>query len=750
MVRGGRTFGIGVLLVAVGCSPGTPVDGVGLGGAGQAAGAGGVDVPSDAGAGGGSGTSTAGSAGSSGVGGSDATPQGGAGGAEEAGSGGSDANHGGAGGTDVAPQGGSSQGGAGGSEVNQGGSDQGGAGGVDQGGAGGADVGEGGSEGGTGGSDVGQGGSGQGGAGGSDVEPEPECSPDFSRCDGNVYEECDGGVFLTYACTAETGLNCYPGEGCYGDCFDGDTRCTGDSAETCVHGDWTVTEACAFQCVAGACEGACTPGAVVCGDGASLLTCGSDFHFGAPVACPTDPNATASCSDGECSLTPIACGAGTADCDGDWSCEADLSSIETCGSCATACDPNPDNASPTCTVSGCGFSCDDGFADCDGDPTNGCEQNIATDALNCGACGNSCYGTSCGGGECAYDFEVVSDYSGQSAVISDVVVTDTYVYWQTQTELRRAPKAGGAYETFATLVGQPSVFRAKTGIVVDGGVVAWVTQDGIYVKPEAGGTETRILQTPTNSTQVHGLVLANGKLYWNDSLVEVGDDCITQQTLNNQNAFLACSQGHVTTIRSYDLTTHATSGIELSGEYSTPLGVHGDELYIAHFAPNFPDGHADYEIRFKAYDVTTGDFLREFGGRLWINGGFNAANAILHGTSINANTLVYSALLDGPGTSAPTSLVTAPLSGTDSLATNTQIASLRSTEFVADGSAVYYRSGETELHTGVRRISLTGQTLAPIFENETFDYLQVAGDDTYIYFTASTNGGERAILRAPK
>jgi hypothetical protein len=50
-------------------------------------------------------------------------------------------------------------------------------------------------------------------------------------------------------------------------------------------------------------------------------------------------------------------------------------------------------------VSGiCSYVCNPGFSDCDQETNNGCETDLATDALNCGACGVTC--APCVGGKC--------------------------------------------------------------------------------------------------------------------------------------------------------------------------------------------------------------------------------------------------------------------------------------------------------------------------------------------------------------
>ncbi len=51
-----------------------------------------------------------------------------------------------------------------------------------------------------------------------------------------------------------------------------------------------------------------------------------------------------------------------------------------------------------CTIA----SCNAGYADCDGVATDGCEAILATDASNCGACGNACgAGLTCSSGACS-------------------------------------------------------------------------------------------------------------------------------------------------------------------------------------------------------------------------------------------------------------------------------------------------------------------------------------------------------------
>jgi len=64
------------------------------------------------------------------------------------------------------------------------------------------------------------------------------------------------------------------------------------------------------------------------------------------------------------------------------------------------------------------------MANCDGDATNGCETNIMTSALNCGACGNVCMtfisGTlACSQGKCLSDEPQTCFYGGVTYTASD-------------------------------------------------------------------------------------------------------------------------------------------------------------------------------------------------------------------------------------------------------------------------------------------------------------------------------------------
>ncbi|APR87813.1 Tryptophan synthase alpha chain [Minicystis rosea] len=137
-----------------------------------------------------------------------------------------------------------------------------------------------------------------------------------------------------------------------------------------------------------------------CGDTSSdVLNCGLCGYV-----CGT-AHAVPSCAGGVCSL---ACEVGFGDCDGDPGngCEVDFASDpSSCGSCFNVCGDQ--HAAVACTAGQCVIACDAGFGDCDGDPINGCEINLATSPLHCGACGNDCLGGVCEAMTCGLAPEIL-------------------------------------------------------------------------------------------------------------------------------------------------------------------------------------------------------------------------------------------------------------------------------------------------------------------------------------------------------
>jgi hypothetical protein len=187
-----------------------------------------------------------------------------------------------------------------------------------------------------------------------------------------------------------------------------DVDCGGADCSACISGQGCLTPS---DCVGGDCEsGKC---ALACGAGTA--NCDGDAQNGCETNLRTDadhcgdcatpcslPNASAACAGGVCAVGT--CSAPFADCNGDPKdgCEANTKTdVENCGACGVSCPAI--HGAPSCAGSACQISCDSGFADCDGKPENGCEKDVSHDVNNCGGCGVVCTPTQGGTPFCAND-----------------------------------------------------------------------------------------------------------------------------------------------------------------------------------------------------------------------------------------------------------------------------------------------------------------------------------------------------------
>ncbi len=164
------------------------------------------------------------------------------------------------------------------------------------------------------------------------------------------------------------------------------------------------------RCESGSCRVLCPPMRGDC-DGDMGNGCETDLtvsaqHCGACGTRCAFPGTGARCAAARCEPTGMCSSATLGDCDGNAAngCEADLtSSLLHCGACGNAC--SLPNATAVCGDGRCRVGrCNAGFADCDANPSNGCEVALATAVDHCGACGNACprsQGTaSCAAGAC--------------------------------------------------------------------------------------------------------------------------------------------------------------------------------------------------------------------------------------------------------------------------------------------------------------------------------------------------------------
>ena len=147
-------------------------------------------------------------------------------------------------------------------------------------------------------------------------------------------------------------------------------------------------------CSMGNCEIQCAPGLAQCGQTCtSTLTDPANCGACDSVCTTTASAAVSVCIDGGCNL---ACRAGFDDCDNDLvlsggnGCEIDLTAdVNNCASCGNVC--TFPNGAAACISAQCELAaCDMGFDDCNMMQGDGCESELASDAANCGACGNVC------------------------------------------------------------------------------------------------------------------------------------------------------------------------------------------------------------------------------------------------------------------------------------------------------------------------------------------------------------------------
>ena len=137
----------------------------------------------------------------------------------------------------------------------------------------------------------------------------------------------------------------------------------------------------AAACKSGQCSFTCDsnfhPAGNGCAINGDLACCGP----GCQMCSPTRANANAVCMTGGCA-DPSPCLTTHHDCNG--ACVAN-DAVGTCGAACTPCAERP-NATVSCNGTACVYACAMNFADCDGNPNNGCEANLLTDARNCGGC----------------------------------------------------------------------------------------------------------------------------------------------------------------------------------------------------------------------------------------------------------------------------------------------------------------------------------------------------------------------------
>ncbi|HKO50836.1 MAG TPA: hypothetical protein VJV79_24115 [Polyangiaceae bacterium] len=148
------------------------------------------------------------------------------------------------------------------------------------------------------------------------------------------------------------------------------------------------------ECNAGTCAISCAAGTANC-DGKPENLCETNLrtdadHCGDCATACSLSNAAASCVGGVCRVE--SCTPPFADCNGQPAdgCEVNTKTdVANCGACAAKPCPSL-NGQAYCADSTCGLTCAENFADCDGKAGNGCEKDVSRDIGNCGGCDKAC------------------------------------------------------------------------------------------------------------------------------------------------------------------------------------------------------------------------------------------------------------------------------------------------------------------------------------------------------------------------
>jgi len=255
------------------------------------------------------------------------------------------------------------------------------------------------------------------------------CAGTFGDCDDTAANGCETDLATSVmhcgtcgrACSFANATGaCVMGACAVTRCNEGFADCDGNPANGCevrLSDNASHCGACGTACARTNAEGVCRDGACALGacrtgfgdcDNNSANGCETPLdtvaHCGACGTTCAAANATQACVNGACAIGR--CNEGFADCDNSPAngCEADLrTSAASCGRCGNAC--NLANATASCVAGACAVArCNEGFADCDGNAANGCEVDLQSDALSCGACGRACVvpnaGAVCRAGRC--------------------------------------------------------------------------------------------------------------------------------------------------------------------------------------------------------------------------------------------------------------------------------------------------------------------------------------------------------------
>lgn len=239
------------------------------------------------------------------------------------------------------------------------------------------------------------------------------CTAGFADCDGDAENGCEVDLRASNGNCGGCGVVCNPPNAMgacamgtctvvsctaeFGDCDNNATNgCEADLRSTTAH-----CGACDHACAGGAnavgvcaasrCALVCAAGFADCdGDasnGCEVATTSDAMHCGACGRACARANTETQCVGSRCTVTGCTRGYGDCDAMAENGCETHTEvSVANCGRCGVAC-ATPPGGSAVCAGGNCGVTCAMGRGDCDGNVANGCEVNLGSDVMNCGACG---------------------------------------------------------------------------------------------------------------------------------------------------------------------------------------------------------------------------------------------------------------------------------------------------------------------------------------------------------------------------
>jgi hypothetical protein len=141
-------------------------------------------------------------------------------------------------------------------------------------------------------------------------------------------------------------------------------------------------------CSGGTCGTVCAPPTTTCGTTCTNLQIDPNNCGKCSDVCGPFQNAAPGCDQGSCVYS---CNQGFLDCKSSTGCEINGQiDLNNCGACGAVCGLG--NDAPVCAGGACSLNCNAGYLSCDGNNANGCEDNVANDALNCGTCKKVCPG----------------------------------------------------------------------------------------------------------------------------------------------------------------------------------------------------------------------------------------------------------------------------------------------------------------------------------------------------------------------